>query len=111
MGTTTWRSYRDQSELCDKMDNITDLLSEEEMLPDGDMFPMNLRRIKPIGFDEQQKLQNCQPTCLTEETQQLIEGRLEDLQYQAQNVQVIIQGKDDEAAMFLVNDMVLLNPL
>ena len=34
----------------------------------------------------------------------MIDGKLANLQHEATNVQVIVQGKTDEAAMFLVNE-------
>ena len=39
-----------------------------------------------------------------EEMMQIIQRNLLDLQYQLQNVQVIIQDKDDGAVMFLANE-------
>ena len=40
----------------------------------------------------------------TAEIRQMKDGKLADLQQEAANVQVIIQGKHDGAAMFLVNE-------
>jgi len=34
----------------------------------------------------------------------MIEGRLADLQYEAANIQEVVEGKADECAIFLIDD-------
>jgi len=38
-------------------------------------------------------------------TRQMIEGKLSGLRYQPENVQVVVQGKEERAALFLVNEV------
>ena len=90
------------------MDEIPDLTSEfssdEEDFPEGDMYPSSSKRLKAVWIRRLVKALELPTNASVEETRQMIEGKLIQQQYQPQNMQVIIQGKDDAAAMFLVNE-------
>ena len=90
------------------MDEIPDLTSEfssdEEDFPEGDMYPLSSKRLKAVWIRRLAEALELPTNASVEETRQMIEGKLIQQQYQPQNVQVIIQGKDDAAAMFLVNE-------
>ena len=86
------------------MEDLSELSSDEDKFPKGDMFPLNLRRIKGCWIQRIAEALELPGRASLEETRQMIEGKLMELQYQPQNVQVIIHSKNDGAAMFLVND-------
>ena len=89
-------------------EDITDLSSElssdEEDFPKGDMYPLSSRRLRTVWIRQVAEAMELLTRALLEEVRQMIEGKLVQQQYQPQNVQVVVQGKDDEAAMFLVNE-------
>ena len=88
------------------MEDPPELSSDEDEFPEGDMFPLNSRRIKGCWIHrivEALELPDRAYASLAE-MRQMIEGKLMELQYKPQNVQVIAQGKNYGAAMFLVNE-------
>ena len=86
------------------MEDLPELSSDEDEFPEGDIFPLNSRRIKGCWIQRIAEALELPGRASLEETRQIIEGKLMELQYQPQNVQVIVQGKNDGAAMFLVNE-------
>ena len=90
------------------MDEIPDLsselLSDKEDFPKGDMYPLSLRRLRAVWIWQMAEAMELLTSVSLEEVWQMIQGKLIQQQYQPQNVQVVIQGKDDEATMFLVNE-------
>ena len=90
------------------MDEIPDLSSkissDEEDFPEGDMYPLNSKRLRAVWIRRIAEAMELPTNVSVEETRQMIEGKFIQQQYEPQNVQVVIQGKDDTAAMFLVNE-------
>ena len=86
------------------MDEIPDLSSDEDVMPDGDMYPLNSKRVKAAWIRRIAETLELPTTASLEETRQMIEGKLTGLRYQPENVQVVVQGKDEGAVIFLVNE-------
>jgi len=70
----------------------------------GDRYPLNSRRLKAIWIQHIAQSLELPTAASISEVRQMIEGRLADLQYEAANIQVVIQGKADECAIFLIDD-------
>ena len=83
----------------------TQELSGEEDLPLGDRYHLNSRGLRAAWIQRIAQSLESPTSASTSEVRQMIDGKLADLlQQEATNVQVIVQGKSDGAAMFLVNE-------
>ena len=85
------------------MDDIPELSGDED-IPAGDRYPLNSRRLRAVWIQRIAQSLDVLTSALTAGVRQMIDGKLADLQQEATNVQVIVQGKCDGAAMFLVNE-------
>ena len=85
------------------MDDIPELSGEED-LPLGDKYHLNSRGLRAAWIQRIAQSLELPTSASTSEVRQMIDGKLADLQQEATNVQVIVQGKSDGAAMFLVNE-------
>ena len=83
------------------MNDQPELSSDNDEYLESDIF---LRRIKACWIQRMAEALELTRRASLEEMMQIIERNLLDLQYQLQNVQVIIQDKDDGAVMFLANE-------
>ena len=72
------------------MDEIPDLSSDEEIIPEGDMYPLNSERVKAAWIRRIAETLNLPTTTSLEETRQMIEEKLSGLRYQPENVQVVV---------------------
>jgi len=77
---------------------------EDTDIPMGDRYPLNSRKLKAVWIQRIAQSLELPTAASTSEVRQMIEGRLADLQYEAGNVQVVVQGKADECAIFLIDD-------
>ncbi len=77
------------------------MASEEEDLPQGRVLPLNSRRLKAAHLRALAEL----PTSASpDETCQLVEGKLEGLNKEPRNVQVITQQVDDGGTSLYLTD-------
>ena len=80
-------------------------MSDEEIdIPVGDRYPLNSRNLKAVWIQRIAQSLELPTAASTSEIRQMIEGKLGDLQYEATNIQVVIQGKADESIIFLIDD-------
>ena len=80
------------------------MLDEETDIPLGDRYPLNPRKLKAVWIQCITQSLELPTAASISEVRQMIKGRLADLQHEAENVQVVVQGKADECATFLIDD-------
>ena len=68
------------------MEDLPELSSDKDEFPEGDMFPLNSRRIKGCWIQRIAEALELPGRASLEETRQMIEGKLMELQYQPQNM-------------------------
>ena len=74
----------------------------QEEFPEGRTYPLNLKRLISGQLQALAKMLGLPGGASTEETCQLIEGKLMELGHEPRNVQVIVQEEDEQ--IFLVED-------
>jgi len=71
----------------------TEELSEEEIFPKGTTYPLNSKRIASGQLQSLAKALNLPTGASNEETRQILEGKLMELEREPRNVQVVM-GED-----------------
>ncbi len=80
------------------------MASEEEDLPHGRVLSLNSRRLKAAHLRALAEQLDLPTSASTDETRQLVEGKLEGLNKEPRNVQVIIQEVDDGSTSLYLTD-------
>ncbi len=80
------------------------MASEEDDLPHGRVLPLNSRRLKAAHLRALAEQLDLPTSASADETRQLVEGKLEGLNKEPRNVQVIIQEVDDGSASLYLTD-------
>ena len=75
----------------------------EVSTPEGERYTLNSKRLKAHHVQQIAEALGIHQEILVAEKRQVITSRPEELGYEAPNFQVIIQGRGDDASMFLVN--------
>ena len=77
---------------------------DEFVIPDGDQYSLMSKRLKPARIHQVAEAPGLPTVSSTAEARRAIEKKLTERGYEPESVQVIIQGRGDDASMFLVND-------
>ena len=73
-------------------------------IPERDHYTLNSERLKAHRVQQIAEALGIHQEISVAEKRQMITSKLEEWGYEAPNVQVIIQGKGNDASMFLVNE-------
>jgi len=79
-----------------------DLLGE--LMPEGEHYTLNSKRLKTHRVQQIAEALGIHQGNSVAEKREMIISKLDEMGYEAQSVQVVIQGRGDDAPMFLVND-------
>ena len=77
---------------------------DEFVIPDGDQYSLMSKRLKPARIHQVVEALGLPTLSSTTEARHAIEEKPTEMEYEPESVQVIIQGRGDDASMFLVND-------
>ena len=77
---------------------------DEFEIPEGEQYSLVSKRLKAVRIQQIAEALDLPTRSLTAEARQAIKEKLTDMEYEPENVQVIIQGRGDDAMMFLVNN-------
>ena len=75
-----------------------------DSIPEGERYTLNLKWLKAHRVLQIAEALGIHQEILVAEKRQMISSKLEELGYEAHTVQVIIQGRGDDAPMFLANE-------
>ena len=76
----------------------------EECIPEGERYTLNSKRLKAHRVQQIAEVLGIHREISVAEKRQVISSKLVELGYEVESVQVIIQGRGDDAPMFLVNE-------
>jgi len=77
---------------------------DEPVIPEGEQYSLMSKRLKVSRIQQIAEVLSLPTGGSNTETRQAIKEKLLKMEYEPVNVQVIIQGRGDDASMFLVND-------
>ena len=77
---------------------------DEFVIPDGDQYSLMSKRLKPACIHQVAEALGLPTVLPPRQDVRRIEEKLTEMGYEPESVQVIIQGRGDDASMFLVND-------
>ena len=77
---------------------------DEFEIPEGEQYSLVSKRLKAVRIQQIAEALDLPTRSSTAEARQAIKEKLTDMEYEPENVQVIIQGRGDDAMMFLVNN-------
>lgn len=78
--------------------------SDEFVIPDGEQYSLCSKRLKASRIQQIAEALDLSTGNSTAETRQMIQEKLGEMGCEPSDVQIIIQGRGDDAQMFLVND-------
>ena len=76
----------------------------EFVIPDGEQYSLMSKRLKPAHIHQVAEALGLSTVSSTAEARRAVEEKLTEMEYEPESVQVIIQGRGNDASMLLVND-------
>ena len=73
---------------------------EEFRIPDGEQYSLISKRLKPSRIQQIAEALGLPTVSSTAEARQMIQEKLSELDYEPLDVQVIVQGRGDDASIF-----------
>ena len=93
---------RDVEQLIESENELAGI--DESVIPEGEQYSLMSKRLKASRIQQIAEVLSLPTGGSTAETRQAIKEKLLEMEYEPMNVLVIIQGRGDDASMFLVND-------